>query len=348
MGCITKTSVFFSVALVSLLIVFFVVLAQWTEGIEKRSSSASSGSNFRGGLNPSDTSNTNSSQAETSTSICLVSLIDIEEDEEEVQIKKSNSDKYNDDDEMLVCNRVSAKAENGVEDHFFFVKNLDDKTVRSNQVALMKNEWFIEYSHDWVESGQRHTATIVIPPDSDVETIEPSRVPHHHSISPSHRRQLTSSLEERRRKLFSTLGKRVVVVVAVDLAGTTKQQLHNHVFGSSNSLKSQMADCSQGQVTIVPHPEYPVIEVSPPMDPSKYSFVELYSTILNDIKKELDLKNGESITSTADHLLLVVPDDINRRPGELGWGSTPGFFSGIIESLAPSTMTMLHEIGHNL
>ena len=364
MGYITKTSVVFSVALVAVLVVFAIVLAHWTEGIDESRVASSATNGVRGGNNPgvADFSNGNH---QATTSVCLVSLIDIEDDEEIQPNKKkdqyydgeleeavqllSKKEAKNDDEkdnDMIVCNRVSGKSDNGVEDEILLIQNLDDKTIRSNKEALMKNEWFISFSDEWVEEGRHQAKIIVIPEDYNVETIELSQVPHHNSVSPSHRRQLTSNLDERRRKLRA-LGARTVVVVSVALQGTTKQQLYEHVFGNSDSLVSQMGDCSQGQVTIVPHPAHPVIEVKPSKHVSQYTFVELYMEILGDVRKELGIGNDASITSTTDHLLLVVPDDVDRRPGELGWGATPGFFSGIIESLAPSTMTMLHEVGHN-
>ena len=375
MGCITKTSVVFSVALVAVLVVFAVVVVQWKEGSDHRSASSSSAKNgVRGRINNDNnvtdldlfnntgsSKNTsgvpigsNNSNKQGATAVCLVSVIDIEDDEQEggVQLSKKEGNYNSDgedrkDNDIIVCHRVSATSGSGVEDEVLLLQNLDIKAVRSNKEALANNEWYIEYSQDWVRKGRHGTDTIVIPEDHDVETIEPDRVPHHKSVSPEHRRQLSASLEERRRKLRA-VGSRVVVVVSVDLRDTSKQQLYNHVFGNSSSLVSQMNDCSQGQLQIIPHSEYPVIEVKPARHISTYTFVDLYMEILQEARKELGLKNGRSLTSTTDHLLLVIPDDIDRRPGELGWGATPGFFSGIIESLAPSTMTMLHELGHNL
>ena len=278
------------------------------------------------------------SSSNNQTAVCLISLLDVEDEDE----KEDNKD-----DDIILCNQVSSDYDDGVADSFLLVRNLDSSYIRSNQEALARNEWFIEYSSDWVETGEsRKTGggTLHIPQNYNVRTIEPSQVAHHHSVSPSNRRRklLASKLQERQRRLFNTLGERTVVVVSVDLS-LSKNELYNYVFGPQSSLVSQMNDCSQSQLHIIPHPQYPVIEVSPSKSVSQYTFVDLYSEILEDIKKELGLKNGQAVTSTTDHLLLIIPDSINRKPGELGWGATPGFFAGIIESLAPSTMTMLHE-----
>lgn len=324
----SKTNVLFSAALVALLVAFFVVLVQWADGIEKASTPRQ---NLKGTSNITNQNN-------NKTAICLVSLIDVEIDTGE----EKKSDEEDEDEEVLVCNQVSAKYDTGISDSIMYIKNMDADSIVSNQAALMKNEWFIEISQDWMEQGRHDTSTITIPDRKEVQTIEPSLVPHHPSVSPSHRRQLSLNLNQRRRKL-STIGNRTVVVVSVDLA-VSNHLLFDHFFGNNDSLVTQMASCSQGQVHINPHPKHSIIQVSPSKHISQYTFVELYTTILSDVKKKLGLKNGESITSVTDHLFLVVPDDIDRRPGELGWGATPGFFAGTVESLSisRSTMTLLH------
>lgn len=322
-----------------------MILSQWHEEIVSNNNNVlrgNSGSNVQ--INVTSNSDNNNvvvvdNTNHTFTSLCLVSIIDVEEDDEEEQTRPTKNL-----DEILVCNKMNPKTSNGVTDHFFLLRNFPVELVRANQNALMKNEWFIEYEKDWVNY---HTAAIVIPNNASIPTIDPSLVPEHHSIDSSHRRELTTNLQERKRKLEMSLGKRRVVVVSVALKSTSLQQLYEHAFGTENSLASQMAACSQGQVIIEPHPQYPIIQVTPKKEVSEYTFVELYNDILQDIKQQIGLNGGASVLSTTDHLFLVVPDSISRRPGELGWGSTPGFFSGIIESLAPSTMTMLHEIGHN-
>jgi len=331
MTSVTKTSIFFAVSLIALLGVFFFVVMEWAKGINDDESYTPRYS-FRGGLSKANGNVTSlmsnggtTSNSSNQSSVCLVSFIDVEDEDE---------DENNKDDDIIICNPVTASYNTGVDDAFFLLPNLDRSVINSNRQALLRNEWFIEYSQDWVAVGDEQQKILQIPEHQDVQTIDPSYVPHHQSIDPSHRRRLAASLEERRRKLAGLTGKRTVVVVAIDLQ-YTKQELYDYVFGSNISLTTQMDACSQSQLAIVPHPDFPVIRISPPKRVSQYTFVDLYTAILEDIKKELGVREGDSVTSTTDHLLLVVPDSIDRRPGELGWGSTPGFFAGIIESLAP-------------
>lgn len=325
MASFSKTSLFFSALLVSLLVAFSVIVIQWSKRVRP---TLGSSSGLKGGGNSSN------------TGVCLVSLIDVEEDDSEKQV-------YNQEQEVVVCNPVSGEYDTGVDDVFLSVRNLAIDDIMSNQEAMLNSEWFIEYSNDWIQTGHHHLSKIiVVPDDHSIVTIDPSRVTEHNSVRPQHRRKLFKGLAERQRRLKTTIGERTVVVVAIDLS-MSRDLIYNHVFGKKNSLQSQMAACSWDQVTIIPHPEHPVITVTPDQNPSKYTFVELYTAVLRDIKRKLDVPNGESVTSITDHLMLIVPDSIDRRPGELGWGATPGFFAGIIESLVPSTMTMLHEIGHN-
>lgn len=325
-----KNTILLAATCFFLAIAAWVVLMQRDEGLER----VSTGQNLKGNYRTKIVNN--ETRARLSPGVCLVSLIDIEIDD------GTDKTQEKDGEEILVCNRVSDHYDNGVSDEMLYLRNVDAATVISNQAALMKNEWFIEFSHDWVEPG-RHVENIKIPDNQALRTIDPVLVPHHIFNSPSNRRLLKSKLDQRRRKLVQTTGNRTVVIVSVDLK-LSQNQLYDHFFGSNNSLVTQMASCSQNQVNILPHPVHPIIEVSPPKDVSKYTFVELYTTVLSDIKRALKLKNGQSITSVANHLFLVVPDAIDRRPGELGWGATPGFFAGTIESLSisRSTMTLLH------
>ncbi|CAB9530495.1 expressed unknown protein [Seminavis robusta] len=345
MSFLSRTSVLLSVASLALVVVFCVVLVQWSGGVTKKSSASH---NLKGFAFASDDTYGLSRYASSkkAMSVCLVSMLEIETKESDDTDVDENDE---DHEEMMLCNRVSANYESGVSDEsFFYIKNLKRRTIQANQQAMLNNEWFIEYSQDWIKHRQhQRVSTIHIPAHQEVNTIEPAQVPHHHSIQPHHRRDLSEKLEERRqRRMQVTLGPRTVVVVAVSYF-LDMDVLYDHVFGANDSLVTQMDACSQGQVTIHPHPDHPIVEVFPPQDVSEYTFVELYSAILDSVKLQLGLRNNQEITSTTDHLLLIVPDAIDRRPGELGWGATPGYFSGIIHSLAPSTMTMLHEIGHN-
>lgn len=327
LGCktVSKTSLFFTAVLLALIIAFFVVLMQWAKAVNAPSSSGLKGSAA-------------AATGNNGTRICLLSLIDIEEDEEEKEV-------YNQEENVIICNPVSGVSDIGVDDAFLTVRNLAIDDILSNREAMRNNEWFIEYSDEWVEKGNHDRSEIItVPEGHSVATVDPSRVSSHGSIDPQHRRVLVSSLKKRRRRLSTTRGQRTVVVVAIDVS-MSNTAIYNHVFGKSNSMKSQMHDCSQGEVNIIPHPEFPVINVRPDGDTSDYNFVDLYTNVLKDIKRQLGVRTGRSVTSTTDHLMLIVPDSIDRRPGELGWGATPGFFAGIIESLVPSAMTMLHEIG---
>lgn len=325
MGFELKSRVLFPVTLVSLLIAACVVVVEWSGGIETASPS---GQNLKGGIHNNN----------TRRGVCLVSVIDIEIDD-----GKNKSEEEDEEEEMLVCNRVSGSYDSGVSDTLLYIKNMASATVSSNQVALRKNEWFIEFSHDWIEAGKHQIETITIPDLYEVRTMDPDNVPHHLSDSPSHRRILASKLHERHRRLATTTGNRTVVIVSVD-SKVSNYILQDHFFGQNNSLVTQMDSCSQGQVRILPHPTHPIIKISPPLHPSQYTFVDLYTTVLDDIKDQLGLRKGQSITSFTDHIFLIVPDAIDRRPGELGWGATPGFFAGTVESLSisRSTMTLLH------
>jgi hypothetical protein len=321
-----------AILLLLLLVVLCVVLME-----RKPSTSANLKGSTLSTLNNNNTLDLSDySASKKSLGVCLVSMIEIE-----IEKNETLDDEDDDDDVMLICNRVSGTYNSGVSDSMLYLTNVDREIIMENQEAMLNHEWFIEYSHDWMQAEHSHQNTIYVPTDHIVRTIEPSSVSLHPSIAPHHRRELTVKLEERRRRLQVTMGVRTVVVVAVsypyDLA-----VLHSYVFGPTNSLVSQMQDCSQGQLFIQPHPAYPIVQVSPPQDISAYTFVDLYAAVLDDVKAQLGLSNNAAITDTTDHLLLMVPDDIQRAPGELGWGATPGFFAGIIHSLAPSTMTYVY------
>jgi hypothetical protein len=341
----TKTSAIASASLLVLLLVVFCVVLMEKEEV--------SSGKLKGSILQNNNNNNNNntfldlsgySASKKSLGICLVTMIEIEIDRNETRNDEGGDDDDDDDDVTLICNRVSGKYSSGISDSILYLTNVDRQVIASNQKAMLNHEWFIEYSHEWMlvqseHSGQSIVATIHVPTNHIVTTIEPSEVSLHPSIAPHHQRELTVKLEERRRRrLQLTMGVRRVVVVAVSYTDDLAV-LYDYVFGPTNSMVSQMQDCSQGQLLIQPHPVYPIIQVSPPQDISGYTFVDLYAAVLQDIKAQLGLLSGQAITDTTDHLLLMVPDNIQRYPGELGWGATPGFFAGIIHSLAPSTMT---------
>ena len=331
MTAMTKVTMIFSGVVILLLLVALCVVLM-TQRNSSRSGSLKGSMNQQNNITMDLTGNNTS---ENSLGICLVSMIEIEVEKDDTYDENNN-----DDDVMLICNPVSGESHSGVTDSILYLNNVERQIVTENQKSMLNHEWFIEYSHDWIQQGQANQIirTIQIPTNQSVTTLKPSNVPLHPSVAPHHRRTLREKLEERRRKLQVTLGVRTVVVVAVNYQDDLTE-LHDHVFGDSNSLVTQMQACSQGQLFIQPHPVHPIIQVYSPQDIATYTFVDLYAAVLENIKVQLGLYNGEEITDTTDHILLMVPDSITRAPGELGWGATPGFFAGIIHSLAPSTMT---------
>jgi hypothetical protein len=216
----------------------------------------------------------------------------------------------------IVVQSAMSSADNNIDnattvngEDYLNVKFASPEIVRANALALENDEWFIQFQPEWIVPDTR---TLVFPTDEAVHTVSPIRMERNRKLTTKsaidNARRDEQKLRPRRRLVpVEAAGK--VIIVRVTMADRsvmyTADELYSFVFAPTNSLWSQMNDCSHGALNMQPYdPDEPVLELSVQYGVDDYNFDSLFREANPMVK---DLYNGMTLGDIVEHVMYVVP-----------------------------------------
>ena len=230
-----------------------------------------------------------------------------------------------------------------------------NETLRANQEALLKDEWYISFPSSWLLPTDLPTPTLIFPPGEQIVTVEPAivdRLLQKPSGLRKHRRQ------QRTRRTRETKPEESVLVVLVSAKNTdlnvTTSEAQDVVFGNENadqvSAASQFSACSFGQFQLVPFGENPVISVRVDDNIDQYDKITIRAEAQKKVCAEFGLRTRCSPDDSKgiDHIIYVVPFGLSSDNNPHGFGSAAvGGTHSVYQGKAFAPESILHEFGHN-